>query len=295
MRPEELEQISYDDELILVVDDEEPVRSTVTELLRYLGFGAQPAASGEEAVEKLKREAYTFLLTDIRMPGMDGIELIRRVKKEIPDLCCIAMTGYTQNYTYVDVINAGASDFIKKPVAIEELEAKIRRTIIERNVRNELNRMSFTDSLTGLFNHRHFFVRLQEEVKRAVRQNTDLALIMLDLDDFKVYNDRYGHLAGDNVLKNVGNIIQSVIREGVDSGYRYGGDEFAVILIEADDQAAAAIAGRIKESIKEECGLSASCGWARLEEGMAAQNLVSAADTELYRYKGETKTESAGH
>ena len=118
----------------------------------------------------------------------------------------------------MDVIHAGASDFIKKPFDLEELEAKVSRIIGERSLRQELNRLSMTDSLTGLFNHRQFFERLREEMVRASRQREPLSIVLFDLDDFKAYNDTHGHLAGDEVLRDVGGIILKCIREGVDTG-----------------------------------------------------------------------------
>ncbi len=168
------------------------------------------------------------------MPGMDGLELIRSVQSAFPEVSIIAMTGYSRGYRYIDVINSGAKDFINKPFGIEELEAKIRRAIRERNALKELSRLSITDSLTGLYNQRHFYARLKEEIVRAQRQKHPLALVLLDMDNFKTYNDTHGHLAGDELLQNVGRIINNCIRENVDSGYRYGGDEFAIILIDAD-------------------------------------------------------------
>ena len=139
-------------------------------------------------MEELSKKSYTFLLTDMNMPEMDGMELIGQVKADYPHICSIAMTGYTKEYKYMDVVNAGATDFINKPFGIEELEAKIKRAIVERNVREELGRLSITDSLTGLFNQRHFYARLRNEIKRTERQTRkhQLGLIILDLDNFKL-------------------------------------------------------------------------------------------------------------
>jgi two-component system cell cycle response regulator len=223
------------------------------------------------------------------MPEMDGLELIKYVKNDQPHVCAIAMTGYSKDYQYMDVVNAGASDFINKPFLIEELEAKIKRAITERNIKQELNMLSITDSLTGLFNQRHFYNRLNEETVRARRQKNQLALILLDLDDFKQFNDKKGHVAGDEVLKKVGAIISANIRQGVDSGYRYGGDEFAVILIDANMDISQRIAKRIDESIEKECKLTASTGYANFSEEMTAEAFVEKADQYLYKFKGKRK------
>ncbi|MBW2614914.1 MAG: diguanylate cyclase [Deltaproteobacteria bacterium] len=287
------EDINYNDELILVIDDEESVREPLVEMLKHLGFRADAAGNGKEGLEKIKNGPYTFLLTDMSMPEMDGLKLIGHVKNDYPHICSIAMTGYTKEYKYIDVVNAGATDFINKPFSLEELEAKVKRAIIERDIRQELSRLSITDSLTGLFNQRHFYGRLKDEIKRSGRQKRkpQLGLILLDLDNFKNFNDTYGHLAGDDLLQKVGNIINASIREGVDSGYRYGGDEFAIILIDADTDVGRAIRKRVEKAIEKECGISASMGYANFEQGMSAEDFVGKADEYLFKFKGEKKSQ----
>ena len=283
--------ISYENEHVLVVDDEDIVREPISAMLEHLGFTVDTAASGQEALEKFRNNSYSFLLTDIRMPGIDGLELISIIKEEFPDICAIAMTGYTREYKYVETINAGATDFINKPFGIEEIEAKVKRGIIERNIRQELNRLSITDALTGLYNQRHFYDRLNEETARAERQNHELALILLDLDDFKAYNDSFGHLAGDELLQKVGAVINSKMRQNVDSGYRYGGDEFAVMLIEADSTVAEMMSKRIQSGILEDCNISASSGFAVFKKGLSSEELVGLADRKLYEDKDRNKSE----
>ncbi|MBN1626363.1 MAG: diguanylate cyclase, partial [Deltaproteobacteria bacterium] len=253
--------IDYSNENILIVDDDSYLRDTLEQLLKKIGLSSDSVPSGTDALKKLNENRYSIVLTDMKMPGMDGLELIGRIRDGF-DISTIAMTGYAEGYTYVDVINAGASDFIKKPFGIEELEAKIRRIITERNLRKELNRLSITDSLTELYNQRHFFDRLNDEVIRAGRQKHTLSLILLDINDFKIYNDTYGHLEGDEILKGAGKIITRCIREGVDLGYRYGGDEFAVILIDADIDITQEICLRIQKAFEEKGRVTVSIGYA---------------------------------
>lgn len=280
-----IDDINYSDEFVLVVDDEDYIREPIVEMLRRMGFRVDSAANGKHALEKLKEKPYTFLLTDMRMPEMDGLELIKSAERDYPNVSTIAMTGYSKEYDYVDVVNAGAADFINKPFGIEELEAKVRRAIIERNIKDELSKLSITDSLTGLYNQRHFYIRLKDEITRAERQKHPLGLILLDLDNFKNYNDTHGHLAGDELLQKVGEIINLKIRQGVDSGYRYGGDEFAIILIDADERISKVIGQRMEQGIEEKCNLSASLGYAYFSEGMAMKAFVEAADKQLYKVK----------
>lgn len=279
----------YDQESVLIVDDNALVRDTLFRLLESLGFSVDAVSSGPEALEAMDKKPYSFLLTDMKMPEMDGMELIRASRTRYPELSIISMTGYSEGYRYVDVINAGASDFINKPFDIEELEAKVRRILNERTLREELNRLSITDALTGLYNHRQFFLRLKEEVVRARRQKQDLSVVLIDLDDFKAFNDTHGHLAGDEILRDVGDIIRNCIREGVDTGYRYGGDEFAIILIDANEEAARTITGRLEQGFEAYGKILASFGSAQLNGEMTELELVDAADQDLYRNKQANK------
>jgi len=124
---------------------------------------------------------------------------------------------------------------------------------------------------------------------RSKRQRYDLALILFDLDGFKQYNDRFGHLAGDRLLQQVGEVIGCNVRQDVDSGYRYGGDEFAAILIEADASVAEMMSTRIRNGIEKACGLTASAGYAVLSGDLTAEELVAEADQMLYEQKEERK------
>lgn len=278
-------EYDYKNETMLIVDDEVEVGKVVKSLLRSLGFNADFVESANSAMEQLRNGDYSFLITDINMPDMNGIELIKMVSGENPEISIIAMTGYDKDYTYMDVINAGASDFIAKPFKIDEIEAKITRILIERNIKEKLAKLSITDNLTGLYNQRHFYNKLQEEIERANRQKHNLSLILLDLNNFKVYNDKYGHLAGDTVLSKSGKIVQANIRDNVDTAFRYGGDEFAVILVEADENIVKNICERLKNEFEEVGEVSASIGFSTYSSDMKMQDLVNIADKRLYKDK----------
>jgi len=282
-------EIDKTKELILVVDDDQRVCEVLKELLGALQFPTASALSGAEALKMLKDKPYTFLLADMKMPEMNGMELIRGCRENFPSVSVIAMTSYADEYKCVDIIDAGANDFVKKPIDVAELEAKIVRCISERDLKKELSRLSITDSLTGLFNQRQFYMRLREEIVRSTRQKHPLALILLDLDNFKEYNDEHGHIAGDQALSHVGKAILRSIREGVDSGYRYGGDEFAIILIDSDIIIAEEIGKRVRMAIRDGGELMASLGYAVYEAAMNLTDFVGLADSNLYQSKTEAK------
>ena len=276
---------NYKNETILVVDDEVEVGDVVKTLLSSVGFSVDFVESGKNALERLKNGNYTFLITDINMPEMNGFDLINTVVKDNPEISIIAMTGFDKDYTYMEVVNAGANDFIIKPFKIDEIEAKIIRILKERKVREKLARLSITDNLTGLYNQRHFYNKLREEIERANRQKRFLSLILLDLDKFKAYNDEHGHLAGDAVLAKSAGIILSNIRDNVDTAFRYGGDEFAVILVEADKSIVKNISERLKSGFKESGVVTASIGYATYSPEMKMQDLINVADRNLYEAK----------
>jgi len=277
----------YSKEYILIVDDEAIIRESLTELLSAVGFNTDTAENGKIALNKIRKNFYTFLLTDINMPELDGLELIKTVRKEKYNISIITMTGHDKSFTYMDVVNAGANDFLAKPFKIDEIEAKIKRITIERDIKEELARLSITDSLTRLFNQRHFNYKLKEEVKRAKRQNRPLSLVLLDLDKFKKYNDSYGHLAGDKMLTKAGKVILSHIRENVDIAFRYGGDEFAVILVDADENTAKYIRNRLEKGFEKGCEITASVGISTYMKEMDVKNFIAMADENLYKAKNE--------
>ena len=157
----------------------------------------------------------------------------------------------------------------------------------QRRLRQELKEMSVKDSLTGLYNHRHFYERLGAEVERARRQRRALSLLLLDLDQFKPYNDRFGHLAGDEVLRAVREVVVECTREHVDLGFRYGGDEFTVILPEAEEKQACHVAERIRTTFAscEFEGITMSIGVMAYRPDYNMQRFVQCADAMMYEAK----------
>jgi len=279
---------------ILSVDDDEDVLALLHEIVSSLGHDSSTAADGVDAIEKLNEQHFDIVITDINMPRMDGTELIRKICAEHEDIDVIAVTGYHNNYSYTDVIEAGASDFIAKPFNVNELEAKINRILRERTQREQLKHLSLRDGLTGLYNRRHFDENIKREAGRAFRQHYGLYLLLIDVDNFKNYNDRYGHQQGDKVLKELAHIMMLHIRENVDSCYRYGGDEFAVIIPHANLEQAVMVAERLRTRYND-CKLeptSLSIGIASLEGSIETmeeniQQLLLNADRNLYAAKNK--------
>jgi two-component system cell cycle response regulator len=242
---------------ILIVDDDLSIRNTMQEYINNAGFASQTASTAEEALELIKINKYAVVITDIRLPGMGGLELTKVIKKANGS-DVIVVTGYSDDYSYEEAINIGASDFVIKPVRLEELLLRLRRVLKERQLGTERTRMmeklqklAITDGLTKLYNSRSFYTQLELEVDRFNRYKHPLALLLLDIDNFKEYNDSYGHLEGDKVLVRFSQIIKSCLRAN-DSAYRYGGEEFTVILPETTGDEAKTVAQRIRASLEAE-------------------------------------------
>ncbi len=293
MKTNKAAQEQKEQQRIVIVDDEAAIRNLMAQYFSRLKIDHRIASNGIEALKIVEGFPATLLITDLIMPEMDGFELMRKARELNKDMDVIVMTGYSKNFTYTDVIRAGASDFIQKPFPLDELEAKVNRIFRERELRYQLHRLSIKDSLTDLYNRRCFDEKIREEAIRAVRQNYPLFLIMLDLDNFKEINDRKGHQAGDRVLQHVANTIRKSTREHVDICFRFGGDEFAVLIPYATQEQAAAIAERIRTNLLNRKGdrVTASIGLAslqisepqQLEEGV--DDLIRKADSALYMAK----------
>ncbi len=242
---------------ILIVDDDRSVRTTMNEYIQNAGYTSQTAASAEEALELIKKNSYHVVITDIILPAMGGLELTKVIKKTNGS-DVIVVTGYSDDYSYEEAINIGASDFVIKPVRLEELMLRLRRVLKERELTEErirmmekLQKLAITDGLTKLYNSRSFYSQLELEVDRFNRYQHPLSLLLLDIDHFKEYNDAYGHLEGDKVLVRFSQIIKSCLRAN-DSAYRYGGEEFMVLLPETGGERAKTVAQRIRKTLEIE-------------------------------------------
>ncbi|NNK97079.1 MAG: diguanylate cyclase [Desulfobacterales bacterium] len=230
---------------ILVVDDDELVRKTLSVLVSSLGYNCLVASDGIEATEMLQSKHCDLVLSDIKMPNMDGLELLKHIIRHHSGTDVIIATGYNETASYADVIRAGALDFIKKPIDQAELEAKLARALRERHMIRKLETLSMCDGLTSLLNRRAYDLRFPREVERAHRQNYSLYLAIVDVDNFKDYNDTFGHNEGDKVLIALSDTIKECTRNSVDLCFRLGGDEFAVLLPQTTATQATEIVQRI--------------------------------------------------
>ena len=284
---------------ILIVEDDDAVCGLMYEFLSRSGYEAITANSAEEAEKLLKKEEIHIILTDVRLPSTDGITFTKNVKKQY-NLDVIITTGYSSEYFYEDAINNGASDLIFKPIRLNELMLRINRVIRERSLINERERMierlkklSIRDPLTELYNSRHFYAQLEDEIGRSERYVHPLSLIFIDIDKFKGVNDTYGHMIGDQTLLLIAQKIRVSLRLQ-DTAYRFAGDEFTIILPETTAENARFVADRIqaemdKESLvirdKEIAKITLSMGIAEYQRNEEKEQFVHRADVTMYEAK----------
>jgi len=291
--------LSKADTRILIVDDDVDVRNTMHEYIKAAGYYAEAVSCAEEALESLEKDDFHVVVTDIMLPAMGGLELTKLIKRDnASDV--IVMTGYSDDFSYEEAINIGASDFVIKPVRLEELLLRLKRVLKERELTNErirmmekLQKLAITDGLTRLYNSRSFYSQLELEVDRFNRYQHPLTLLLLDIDHFKDYNDKYGHLEGDKVLVRFSQIIRTCLRTN-DSAYRYGGEEFTVILPETAGEEARTVAQRIRAALEaepfspedgEEVTVTISIGLTEYHAKEELSTFIQRADQAMYRSK----------
>ena len=275
---------------VLIVDDEETICRLLAELLQQYDYEITTETDGRAAVDLLRAEQFDLVLVDLLMPTIDGIELLHQIKQLFAEIPVIIVTGFASIETAVESIQAGAADFVTKPVEASELDIRIKKALEHAQTK----RLAYTDGLTSLDNYRSFHARLQQEVDRANRYHRPLSLIMLDIDYFKEYNDLHGHPQGDITLAQVAKVLKRVSRAS-DIVARYGGEEFAIILPETDKTSAEALGNRLREEIErhefpgeEELSrkaLTVSVGIASHTPPGTKEDLVEAADVVLYEAK----------
>ena len=424
---------SFANRRILVCDDETSVAAATARLLnRALGSECVTVHSADEAIEKLEAETFDALITDMAMPGRPGIELVREVVERWPRMPVMAMTGFANDFPFMDLMKEGAVDFVIKPFHGQELAAKFVRLFREhdamqallndidrlrqlnvaqalserkyrslfqysmnglvlvspdtldieeaneaffellgktregfklntldqiltsndalrfkaaldhfrktghgtlagfslqveedepievdaslsfvtlesgpmlmlmfkdmtehRQMQQKLSDLATKDDLTGLYNYRMVFVELEVAIERAKREGQQAAFMFIDLDNFKKCNDTHGHQIGDELLKSVGQIIQNHIRGAADRGFRYGGDEFGVLLNGIGTDIAMKVADRIRAEFEhiEGYGTSMSIGVSPFEEGINGEEWLRRADAALYEAKNAGKNQ----
>jgi diguanylate cyclase (GGDEF)-like protein len=283
---------------LLVVDDQP---ANIQALYRIFApdYRVLMATSGAKALALCREDPPDLVLLDVVMPGMDGHEVCARLKAEeaTRDIPVIFVTSHDAPEQETRGLELGAVDFIAKPVNPAVVRARVRTHLTLKAQSDLLREMVFIDGLTGVANRRCFDERLDAEWRRAARSASPLALLMLDVDHFKRYNDRYGHQVGDECLRRVARALKACVLRPGDLVARYGGEEFACVLPGTDLDGAMTVATGIEQRVRGleiehaasdvaavvTLSVGVAVGQPRSEDEPAA--VLALADAELYRAK----------
>ena len=252
---------------ILVADDDGTSRLMLKAMVSKLGHQCLVAEDGSSAWERLSSGGIDVLLTDWLMPGLNGPDLCRRVRNELGDgyIYIVLITGLGFPDQVLEGMNAGADDYLIKAslnsfavetrlIAAERVTALHRQLVDFRSQLEQANskllEQSRTDALTGLGNRRRMEVDLELTLARALRAHRTFGVVLFDIDYFKLYNDHYGHVAGDETLRRVALRMDDAVRAG-ESTYRYGGEEFLLIVPDCQFDELTAAAERIGAAVAE--------------------------------------------
>ncbi|NCN26620.1 GGDEF domain-containing response regulator [bacterium] len=279
---------------ILAVDDEEGVLKSLVRDLRELN-PIETCTDANLALERFRDTEYAVVISDFKMPQMDGLEFLETCASTRPECQRVLLTAYADLADLGNLINrAKLNGFLAKPWEKAPLQSFIRSCINNNYLLREntqLRRMAWTDSLTQIPNNRYFWERLESEFSRAKRYSRPLSLIMADIDDFKKFNDQYGHQHGDKVLFKVAQSLEGLKRQ-MDTVARYGGEEFAVILPEASLEQAMAIADRLRISTAQKTDVHLSFGVASYPDNVeSSSELLHKADLALIEAKKRGKNQ----
>jgi diguanylate cyclase (GGDEF)-like protein len=238
---------------ILVIEDHPDQRDLLAIVLQREGYRVITAGNGVEALEKLQKEEVQIALSDIMMPKMDGFELIKSIRSDsvLKGIYLILITARIQEGDRVRGLDLGADDYITKPFSFSELLARVRVGSRVVQYQQNLEHQTQVDPLTGLFNRRGFEKKIAEEFERSKRYNHPLSVLLLDIDNFKIINDTYGHHGGDTALVKISEILREKTRSS-DFPARYGGEEFVLILPETDQESAIQVASKVHEEIRSQ-------------------------------------------
>jgi diguanylate cyclase (GGDEF)-like protein len=291
---------------ILIVDDQ---RLNIQVL--HQAFAAEHdvcmATSGLQALEVCLKQQPDLILLDIEMPGIDGFEVCKRFKADpaMRDIPVIFVTAHVDDATQVRGLELGAVDFISKPLNVKIVCARVNTHLTLKRQADLLRRFAYIDGLTGVHNRRYLDERLISEWGRATRSGSAMSLLMLDVDFFKLYNDRYGHQTGDDCLRRVAAALASGLKRPADLLARYGGEEFVCLLPDTDLSGALQLAEQLGQQVAalqiEHGGSSVAdfvtvslggcCKSAGTGAGDVAQ-MLHQADVQLYKAKQSGRNRS---
>jgi diguanylate cyclase (GGDEF)-like protein len=282
---------------VLIVDDEQETLDLIEEYLLGHDFDVTTAMSGEQAIAIVEKDLFHIAIVDLHLPGMTGSELLKSIKKIRSDIQAIMITGYGTIRDAVECMKLGASDFITKPILLDHLHLTIRRILEEVRLKEEAElagyyrNLSRTDELTGMYNFRHLMSVLKNEVSRHLRYNRTMSLAMIDIDDFKKYNDAKGHEEGNELLVRLSHVFRHITRN-CDILARYGGEEFIILFPETSIEEALVVSERICSTVESTLEVSVTIGLSSLpKDSSDPHEIIKMADAAMYWGKTHGKNQ----
>jgi diguanylate cyclase (GGDEF)-like protein len=288
---------------LLIVEDDENFCAWLASIARRLGLKVTTTVDGVEALEKLRAGEFDLLVSDLEMPRKDGLELITDVRAEpaTRDLYALMLTAHGDLPVKVRALTLGYDDFLAKGCTEAEVSAKVsaaRRIMVRQRALDadarEWRDIANHDELTGVATRRFFF----ERAERHLADKDSIAVVLFDIDDFKVINDVFGHLTGDRVLKDLGALFLRRTRSD-DVIARYGGDEFVLLVLNLKPEETRAVAERLATELSQlqwkvgdsTLHIATTIGIASsvLQPGANLEELLEVADRDLYAKKAARK------
>lgn len=277
-------------DLVLIVDDNPLNIQYLGSLLAENGYKLAVSLNGENALEFAKNHSPDLILLDILMPGMDGFTVCQKLQQnpETKAIPVIFTTAKADEDSIEKAYDTGGRDYVTKPIKPKELLARVKTHLELRRVLNHLQFTSTHDQLTGLYNRAKLDNSLANEIARAIRYSRPLCAIIIDIDHFKMVNDKLGHQAGDKVLRNVATVISDNLRS-VDIAGRWGGEEFLILCPETSIDDAVALAEKLRLKIENASvnGVSPTCslGVGQLADPETGHGFIGRVDLALYQAK----------
>jgi len=283
---------------ILLIEDESEASEKLGAVLYAAGHNVNVASSAKEGLKLLKDLKCAVVITELRLPDMGGVELIRAIKNIDAKISAVVITPYLFINSAIEAMENGAFGYITKPFNPSEIRIVVQHAVERYFLMDEANKKSYyydlsiLDGLTGVYNHRYLHEILDRELMRARRYPQSLSLIMVDVDNFKKYNDTNGHMAGDELLKGLTNLFVRSLRN-LDMVFHYGGEEFCILLIETNKDGARLAAERLLNLVRLSLPTTISMGIAEFPTDSKEKDmLIDKADKALYQAKTTGKNKA---
>lgn len=280
---------------ILVIEDNPEAAVILENTLRGMGYAVWMMSDPKEAIGLLRTTTFAAVITELRSSRMNGLEVTRTVHRISPETNVVVITFYSFINSAIEAMEVGAYAYITKPLNTSEIRFVVERAVKEFFLlsstaeKDYYAQLAMLDSLTGLYNRRYFRELIALEFTRLKRYLSFFSLLMIDIDNFKNYNDTQGHSAGDELLKKAAGIFKNTVREA-DTVCRYGGEEFVVTLPQTDKKGAEFLAERLRVQTNLYLPTTISIGVATFpDDAQDIEALIEKADAALYKAKQSGK------